>query len=104
MLVSWYLLSTFPFKNYHHNLLALYNESMVYFGCLLMVAFTDYVVDPEQRYEHGYRYLYQFLGPCLVLVNFSVLLFDLIKASVDKARLKRKLSKKKKKIALQLHN
>jgi len=91
LIVMWYLMTTFPFKNYHHNLLAIYNESMVYFGCLLMVVFSDYVVDPEQRYEHGYSYLYFFIVPCLVIVNFSVLIFDLLKASVDKARLKRKL-------------
>ena len=50
-----------------------------------MVAFTDYVVDPEVRYEQGYNFLY-YLGLCLVAVNFSVLLFDLLLSGFQKMK------------------
>lgn len=45
--VMAYLIQVQPMAYKHHNWLALYNEAVVYCGCLLMIIFTDYVLEPE---------------------------------------------------------
>jgi hypothetical protein len=49
----------------------------VYVGCLLMVAFTDFVGNPEDRHEFGYLFLY-WIGAMLVSINFLVLFYDIL--------------------------
>jgi hypothetical protein len=82
-MVIYYLFKTFPMLYLHHNWLAIYNEAVVYIGCIMMVAFTDYVTDPEVRYYLGQPYLL-WLACVLVLVNFTVLFYDLSHSLIRK--------------------
>jgi heme exporter protein D len=84
----------------HHNWLAIYNEAVVYSGCVLMVMFTDYIKSPEQRHELGYLFIY-WLAVTLVTVNFVVLFVDITLSLAKKSKRLRKLQKKKKRLAIE---
>jgi hypothetical protein len=71
-----YLFRVYPMKKRYHNVLAIYNEVFVYTGCLMMIAFTDYMRDPEVRYELGYVFIY-WIAAALLTVNFTVLVYDI---------------------------
>lgn len=43
---------------------------------MLLVAFTDFVTDPEARHDLGYKYL-DFLAIFLIAPNLTVLVFDI---------------------------
>jgi len=75
LVVIGYLITVHPMRNKRHNMLAIYNEIFVYVGCLLMVVFTEYTVDPEMRYELGYTFLY-WIAFALLTVNFTMLFYD----------------------------
>jgi hypothetical protein len=57
LIVIAYLFMTLPMDKPHHNWLALYNEISVYCSCVCLIYFTDFVVDPELRYEGGNVFL-----------------------------------------------
>lgn len=92
LIVTSYLIQTQPMTKQHHNFLAVYNELTVYCGCIFMIAFTDFILSPEARHEHGYHFLY-WLGSALVCVNFSFLLFDLLFNGTKKSKQKFKQHK-----------
>lgn len=91
MAVAVYLMHTVPMDKQHHNWLAVYNELVVYFSCTSLVVFTNYVTNPEVRYDLGYYYLYWICGG-LIVVNFVFLTYDLISILVLKVK-KRKILK-----------
>ena len=71
MLLAYYL-SILPMNDKINNFIQIFNEFVVLTAIQLLFLFTDYVQDPEMRYDLGYYYLYMVAGN--VIINLIILI------------------------------
>lgn len=77
-----------------NNGVHIFNECSVVILTLSMLLFTDFVGDPEDRYEYGYYFLYTAaFTACANLVVFLYVLVSSIYKAIRNAFIKRKAKK-----------
>lgn len=91
VLMLCYILHWGPMEADQFDFLAVFNEAALLFSCYLLFLYTDYVPDPEQRYEFGNIFMYT------LFVNFGtniLLLVNEVRLMVTR-QCKRKLHHRK---------
>ena len=65
-----------PMTNRMNNFIQIFNEIVVCLCVVSLVIFTDFIADPVDRYDHGYKLLY--LIGFSICVNIVILITSII--------------------------
>jgi hypothetical protein len=57
LVLLMYILKWVPFEADQYDFLAVFNECVLITSCYMMMLYTDYVPEPEMRYEFGNYFL-----------------------------------------------
>ena len=90
-MLSFYI-AGLPMSDGANNFIQIFNEIVVLIICISMMVFTDFVQQPADRYEWGYRLLYMIAGT--IAINVSLLIFVILRGIYRTIRTK--LIKRKK--------
>jgi hypothetical protein len=88
-----------PMVDKPNNFIQIFNECVISLCIVSMVVFTNFVPNPVDRYNYGYKLIY-FIGAS-VLVNMSILAINIVKIVykvIKKCLFKKKLTKHIKKV------
>lgn len=93
MLLAYYL-SILPMNDKINNFIQIFNEFVVLTAIQLLFLFTDYVQDPEMRYDLGYYYLYMVAGNVIInLIILITLILQMIHRSIRRYLIRRRLKR-----------
>ena len=65
-----------------NNSAQMFNEMSILFFCIMMHCFTDYIPDPEARYDVGWTFIY--ILYFVIAVNVSIILVLITKMCMTK--------------------
>lgn len=77
LILLMYILKWVPFEADQYDFLAIVNEIVLTISCYLMMLYTEYVPEPEMRYEFGNYFLYLLYFD--VALNLVLLAYEIAK-------------------------